>query len=64
MIELASVVLQIGYFKCSGGKRIFRITPIHHHFRDMGLLEPQIVVRFWITAIMFAILALAALKIR
>ena len=64
VIEMASVVLQVGYYKYSGGKRIFRITPIHHHFHDMGLPEPQIVVRFWILALMFAIIALATLKLR
>jgi phospho-N-acetylmuramoyl-pentapeptide-transferase len=64
MIELASVVLQVGYFKYTGGKRLFRIAPIHHHFQDAGWLEPQVVVRFWILAAAFAAIALASLKIR
>ena len=64
VIEMVSVVLQVGYFKISGGKRIFKMAPIHHHFQKLGFEEPQIVVRFWILAIMFAILALATLKIR
>ena len=64
MIEMVSVVLQVGYFKLSGGKRIFKMAPIHHHFQELDFPEPQIVVRFWILAIMFAIIALATLKIR
>jgi phospho-N-acetylmuramoyl-pentapeptide-transferase len=64
VVELFSVVLQIGYFKYSGGKRIFRCAPIHHHFHLAGWSEPQVVVRFWLLAAAFAALALATLKIR
>ncbi|MGA2915055.1 MAG: phospho-N-acetylmuramoyl-pentapeptide-transferase [Sedimentisphaerales bacterium] len=64
MLELFSVILQIGYFKYSGGKRIFRCAPIHHHFHLGGWSEPQVVVRFWLLAAAFAALALATLKIR
>ena len=64
IVELLSVVLQIGYFKYSGGKRIFRCAPIHHHFHLAGWSEPQVVVRFWLLAAVFAALALATLKIR
>lgn len=64
MIELASVILQIGYFKYSGGKRIFKCAPLHHHFHLSGLSEPQIVIRFWLMAVAFAVFALATLKIR
>lgn len=64
MMELFSVILQVGYFKYSGGKRIFKCAPIHHHFHLSGWSEPQVVVRFWLLAIGFAILALATLKIR
>jgi len=64
VIELLSVVLQVGYYKYSGGKRLFRIAPIHHHFHDMGIPETKIVVRFWIIAAIFALIALATLKIR
>jgi len=64
MIELASVVLQVGYFKYTGGKRLFRCAPIHHHFHLMGWSEPQVVVRFWLLAAAFAAIALATLKIR
>jgi phospho-N-acetylmuramoyl-pentapeptide-transferase len=64
VLELVSVVLQVGYFKYTGGKRLFRCAPIHHHFHLAGWSEPQVVVRFWLLAAAFAALALATLKIR
>lgn len=64
MVELFSVVLQVSYFKYTGGKRILRCAPIHHHFHLAGWSEPQVVVRFWLLAAAFATLALATLKIR
>ncbi len=64
IIELFSVVLQVGYFKYTGGKRLFRCAPIHHHFHLIGWSEPQVVVRFWLLAAAFAAIALATLKIR
>ncbi len=64
VIELFSVVLQIAYFRYTGGRRLFRCAPIHHHFHLMGWSEPQVVVRFWLLAAAFAALALATLKIR
>lgn len=64
VIELVSVVLQVVYFRYSGGKRIFRCAPIHHHFHLMGWSEPQVVVRFWLLAAAFAAIALSTLKIR
>ncbi|MBL7214309.1 MAG: phospho-N-acetylmuramoyl-pentapeptide-transferase [Phycisphaerae bacterium] len=64
MMELFSVILQVFYFKYTGGKRIFRCAPIHHHFHLAGWSEPQVVVRFWLLAIAFAVLALATLKLR
>jgi phospho-N-acetylmuramoyl-pentapeptide-transferase len=64
VIELLSVVLQIGYFKYTGGKRLFRCAPLHLHFHLAGWSEPQVVVRFWLLAAAFAALALATLKIR
>jgi len=64
VLELLSVVLQVGYFKYTGGKRLFRCAPIHHHFHLIGWSEPQVVVRFWLLAAAFAALALATLKIR
>ncbi|UCG48161.1 MAG: phospho-N-acetylmuramoyl-pentapeptide-transferase [Phycisphaerales bacterium] len=64
VVELCSVVLQVTYFKYTGGKRLFRCAPIHHHFHLIGWSEPQVVVRFWLLAAAFAALALATLKIR
>ncbi|MCP4709947.1 MAG: phospho-N-acetylmuramoyl-pentapeptide-transferase, partial [Planctomycetes bacterium] len=64
VIEAVSVMLQVGYYRFSGGKRIFRCAPIHHHFHLKGWSEPQVVVRFWLLGIAFAALALATLKIR
>jgi len=64
VIETLSVILQVGYFKITGGKRIFRMAPIHHHFEQKGLPEPKIIVRFWIISLIFALLALSTLKLR
>ena len=64
VLELMSVVLQVGYFKYTGGKRLFRCAPLHHHFHLAGWSEPQVVVRFWLLSAFFAALALATLKIR
>jgi len=64
VIEAISVMLQVGYFKATGGKRLFRVAPIHHHFHVGGWTEPQTVVRFWIVAAMFAGLSLVAVKLR
>lgn len=64
VMELMSVILQVGYFKYTGGKRLFRCAPIHHHFHLAGWSEPQVVVRFWLLSAGFAVLALATLKIR
>jgi len=64
VMEAFSVILQVGYFKLSGGKRIFRCAPVHHHFHLLGWSEPQVVVRFWLMGIAFAALALATLKLR
>ena len=64
VIEMMSVVLQVGYFKYTGGKRLFRCAPLHHHFHLAGWSEPQVVVRFWLMAAAFAALALATIKLR
>jgi len=64
VLEAVSVILQVGFFKLSGGKRIFRCAPIHHHFHLGGWTEQQVVVRFWILTIIFAGLALATLRLR
>jgi phospho-N-acetylmuramoyl-pentapeptide-transferase len=64
IVEEISVLLQVGYFKLSGGKRIFKMAPLHHHFELIGWSESKIVVRFWIAAIIFALFSLTTLKIR
>ena len=63
VVETISVVLQVASYKLTG-RRIFRMAPIHHHFELKGWPEPRIIVRFWIIAIIFALLALATLKLR
>ncbi|MBT3393346.1 MAG: phospho-N-acetylmuramoyl-pentapeptide-transferase [Elusimicrobiaceae bacterium] len=62
--ETLSVILQVGYFKYSGGKRLFKMAPLHHHFELKGLAEPKVIIRFWIVGILLMLLALASLKIR
>ena len=64
VVETLSVVLQVGYFKFSGGKRIFRMAPLHHHFELKGVPESKIIIRFWILAILLGLAALSVLKIR
>ncbi len=64
VIEAVSVIMQVGYFKMTGGKRIFRVAPIHYHFRLGGWTETQTVMRFWLIAAIFATLALATVKLR
>jgi len=64
VIEAVSVMVQIGYFRWSGGRRVFRCAPIHHHFHLGGWSEPQTVVRFWLLGAMFAGIALASIKLR
>ena len=64
VIEALSVMLQVYYFKFTGGKRIFLMAPIHHHFEKKGWTESQIVVRFWIIALIFALIGMSTLKLR
>ena len=64
VLEALSVIVQVGYFKASGGRRVFRMAPLHHHFELSGWAEPKIIVRFWILAIMFALMGLGTLKLR
>ena len=64
VIETISVMLQVTYFKFSKGKRIFLMTPLHHHYEKKGLSEQKIVIRFWILSFLFCLLALSLLKIR
>lgn len=64
VLEALSVLLQVSYFKMTGGKRIFKMAPLHHHFELLGWSEQKIVVRFWIAAIVFALFSLTTLKLR
>lgn len=64
VVEALSVIFQVGYFRLSHGGRIFKMAPIHHHFELKGWSEPKIIVRFWIIAIMLALLAVSTLKLR
>lgn len=62
--ETLSVILQVGYFRWTGGKRFFRMAPLHHHFELKGIPESKIIIRFWITSILLGLLALSVLKLR
>ncbi|MBG0775071.1 MAG: phospho-N-acetylmuramoyl-pentapeptide-transferase [Desulfovibrionaceae bacterium] len=64
VVETLSVILQVGYFRFSGGKRIFRMAPLHHHFELKGIPESKIIIRFWILSILLALAALSTLKLR
>jgi phospho-N-acetylmuramoyl-pentapeptide-transferase len=64
VVEASSVLMQVGYFKLSKGKRIFKCAPIHHHFHLLGWTEQQVVVRFWLVSALLAAVALATIKIR
>jgi phospho-N-acetylmuramoyl-pentapeptide-transferase len=69
LIENLSVVMQVAYFKHTKrkygeGRRIFKMSPLHHHYQKVGMHESKIVSRFWIIGILLAILSIATLKIR
>ena len=64
VIETMSVILQVGYFKYTKGKRLFRMAPLHHHFELKGWSEPKVIVRFWIITVVFVLCGLATLKLR
>ena len=64
VIEALSVIFQVGFFKMTHGRRIFRMAPLHHHFELKGWPEPKVIVRFWIIAIALALLAMSTLKLR
>ena len=61
--EALSVIIQVFWFKRTG-RRVFLMAPIHHHFEKKGYAESQIVIRFWIIAIVLAMIGLATLKVR
>jgi phospho-N-acetylmuramoyl-pentapeptide-transferase len=62
--ETVSVMIQVLYFKSSGGKRFFRMAPLHHHYELEGWKESQVVVRFWIITMMLVLFGLSTLKLR
>jgi phospho-N-acetylmuramoyl-pentapeptide-transferase len=64
VIETLSVILQMASYKLRGGKRVFRMAPLHHHFELSGVAEPKVTVRFWIVSIVLMLTALASLKLR
>jgi phospho-N-acetylmuramoyl-pentapeptide-transferase len=63
LVETVSVIIQVWSFRTTG-KRVFRMAPIHHHFELKGWAEPKIIVRFWISSIMLALVALMSIKLR
>ncbi len=63
VVEALSVIIQVASFKLTG-KRVFRMAPIHHHFEELGWTESTIVIRFWIVAVLLALIGLSSLKLR
>lgn len=64
VVEALSVIFQVGYFKMTHGRRIFKMAPLHHHFELKGWPEPKVIVRFWIIAIILALISMSTLKLR
>ncbi|WP_457577964.1 phospho-N-acetylmuramoyl-pentapeptide-transferase [Desulfomarina sp.] len=64
VMEALSVIMQVGYFKMTRGRRIFLMAPFHHHFEKKGWHETKVVVRFWIVSIILGLFAIATLKLR
>ena len=63
VLEAVSVIIQVASFKLTG-KRVFKMAPIHHHFEQLGWTEPQVVIRFWIIAVVLALIGRSSLKLR
>ena len=63
VLEAVSVIVQVTSYKLFG-KRVFRMAPLHHHFEQKGWPESTVVIRFWIIAVVLALLGLATLKLR
>ena len=61
VIETLSVIIQVTYFRLTGGKRIFKMTPLHHHFELLDWPESKIVTRFWLTAMIFGLIGLLSI---
>lgn len=64
VMEALSVIIQVAYFKLTGGRRVFRMAPLHHHFELKGWPEPKVIVRFWLIAVILAMIGLSTLKVR
>jgi len=64
VVEALSVILQVGSYKLRGGKRIFKMAPLHHHFEQLGWPESKVIARFWIAGLVMALFALTTLKLR
>ncbi|HTL53205.1 MAG TPA: phospho-N-acetylmuramoyl-pentapeptide-transferase [Planctomycetota bacterium] len=64
ILEAVSVILQVGSYRLRGGKRIFKMAPLHHHFEALGWTESKIIARFWIAGLILALFALTTLKLR
>jgi phospho-N-acetylmuramoyl-pentapeptide-transferase len=64
VVEALSVIFQVGFFKLTDGRRIFRMAPLHHHFELKGWAEPKVIVRFWIIAVALALISMSTLKLR
>ena len=62
--EALSVMLQVTWFRRTGGKRLFRMAPLHHHFELSGWSETQVVVRFWIIGILLLLLGMSSIKLQ
>ncbi|MDP7603750.1 MAG: phospho-N-acetylmuramoyl-pentapeptide-transferase, partial [Alphaproteobacteria bacterium] len=63
VLETVSVIVQVVSYKTTG-RRVFRMAPLHHHFEEKGWAESTIVIRFWIIAVVLALIGLATLKLR
>jgi phospho-N-acetylmuramoyl-pentapeptide-transferase len=63
VLETVSVIVQVASYKLTG-KRVFRMAPLHHHFEKKGWAEPTVVIRFWIIAVILALVGLSTLKLR
>ena len=63
VLEAISVIVQVASFRLIG-KRVFRMAPLHHHYEQKGWAESTVVIRFWIIAVVLALLGLATLKLR
>jgi len=64
ILEALSVIIQVAYFRFTGGQRVFKMAPLHHHFELLGWPEEKVVVRFWLLGIIFALFSLTTLKLR